>query len=276
MKEFKVHQIKIDFQVTEQIKRYVYVYIVEADALYMIDSGVYGCEKQIEQYLNTIGRKVSDIKALFLTHAHPDHIGTAAWFKEHTDCKIYAGEGESRWIEDIDLQYKERPIPNFYQLAGKSAKIDIVVKDGDRLELEEGLWMDVIRTAGHSCDEMSYRIQGALFIGDAVLVRGDIPIFIDEFETRKTFDILETILKQNENIEYCYPAWDDIYTRDVMLKKIADASAFVDTLAKAVTELDDHSDLSCLVDRVCERLQMPMLKSNPLFARTVSCLRRKE
>ena len=56
----------------------------------MIDSGVYGCEKQIEQYLKTIGRNISEIKAIFLTHAHPDHIGTAAWFKENVGCRIYA------------------------------------------------------------------------------------------------------------------------------------------------------------------------------------------
>lgn len=60
-----------------------------------------------------------------------------------------------------------------------------------------------------------------------------------------------------------------------MLKKIDDAYVIVDTLAQAVTELDDNSGLSGLVDRVCERLQMPMLKANPLFERTVSCLRRK-
>ena len=43
----KVHQIKIDFNVTEQIKRFVYVYIIEAQHCYLIDSRVYGCEKQI-------------------------------------------------------------------------------------------------------------------------------------------------------------------------------------------------------------------------------------
>lgn len=56
MKKFDVHQLKIEFNVTEQIKRCAYVYIIEAEQLYMIDSGAYGCEKQIEQYLKQIGR----------------------------------------------------------------------------------------------------------------------------------------------------------------------------------------------------------------------------
>ena len=270
IKKFDVHQIKINFQVTDQIKRYVYVYIIEADHLYMIDSGVYGCEKQIEQYLKQIGRDVSEIKAIFLTHAHPDHIGSAAWFQENVGCKIYASDGERKWIEDIDLQYKERPIPNFYNLAGKSAIVDIVVKDGDKMELEDGLWIEVIRTAGHSIDEMSYKIQRTLFIGDSVLVSGDIPIFIDEHETRQTLEDLEGI----DDIDFYYPAWDYTYTKEVMLGKIVEAKQIVDMLKQAVIELDDFSELSMLVERVCESLQMPMFRVNPLFARTISCLRK--
>ena len=72
----KVHQIKIDFSVTEQIKRFVYVYILEAESLYLIDSGIYGSETKIMDYLDTIGRNISEIKRVFLTHAHPDHIGS--------------------------------------------------------------------------------------------------------------------------------------------------------------------------------------------------------
>lgn len=90
MKNHKIHQIQFNFQVTENVKRYVYFYIIEAEQLYMIDSGVYGCEKQIEQYLKNIGRNISEIKAIFLTHVHPDHIGTATWFKENVGCRIYA------------------------------------------------------------------------------------------------------------------------------------------------------------------------------------------
>ena len=90
----KIHQVKIDFNVTVEITRFVYVYIIEAEFLYLIDSGVFGCEKQIIDYLDTIGRDISEIKGIFLTHAHPDHIGSAAWFQENTGCKIYASEGE--------------------------------------------------------------------------------------------------------------------------------------------------------------------------------------
>ena len=267
----KVHQIKIDFHVTEQISRFVYVYILEADSLYLIDSGVFGCGKQIMDYLDSIGRNIADIKGIFLTHAHPDHIGSAAWFQEHTGCRIYASEGEKRWIEDIDLQFKERPIPNFYQLAGKSSKVDVVVKDGDKIELENGIAVSVIRTAGHSCDEVSYLVDGNMFIGDSIPVKGDIPIFIDEQEIRKTLRILKDI----KGVKTYYPAWDQTYTAEMMVCKLSEAGELVDLLKKTVLESDKGAELSVLVDRVCDRLKMPMLKRNPLFSRTIECLRQE-
>ena len=43
-----VHQLKIDFNISPQISRYVYVYLIEGnDGYYLIDTGVKGCDKKI-------------------------------------------------------------------------------------------------------------------------------------------------------------------------------------------------------------------------------------
>ena len=268
----KAHQIQIDFNVTETIKRFVYVYLIEAENCYLIDSGVYGCESQIIEYMESIGRKASEIKGIFLTHAHPDHIGSAAWFREHTGCKVYASKGESRWIENIDLQFRERPIPNFYALAGRSVHVDQVVKNGNIIEPEPDLRIEVLRTAGHSTDGMSYLIGSNLFIGDAVPIKGDIPIFIDEDETQKTLELLG----QMSDVEMFYPAWDQSYTPEDMKTKIKEAGELLNILKHAVMTCEDGSDNAELIKRVCEYLHMPFLMGNPLFLRTVSCLRKGE
>lgn len=108
-----VHQIKIEFSITEKIKRFVYIYLITGKSCYLIDSGVKGSEKIISTYMKQIGRNIKEIKAIFLTHSHPDHIGGAAAIKEITNCTIYANDRTRRWSENIDLQFKERPIPNF-------------------------------------------------------------------------------------------------------------------------------------------------------------------
>lgn len=267
-----VKQIKIDFYVTPEIKRYVYVYlIITEDGCALIDSGVAGSEEIIEKAVLENGHQPSEIKAVFLTHAHPDHIGTANYFREKYGAEIYASEGERAWIEDIDLQFAERPIPNFYHLAGQSTRVDHVVKDGDKVYLTDGTCIEVIGTSGHSADEVSYRIEDVIFIGDTVPVRGDIPIFIDVDAVK----ISLAVLKDLPGIEYFYPAWDQTYSLEMMKEKLEEAKELVDELEQIVCDVDHGQELSVLTENVCESLNMPALRTNPLFARTVACCKRR-
>ena len=270
--KMKIQQIKIEFHVTPQIKRYVYVYLlITENGGYLIDSGVAGSEGTIEKAAIENGCLPSDIKAIFLTHAHPDHIGTASYFREKYGTAIYASEGERAWIEDIDLQFAERPIPNFYTLAGRSVAVDHIVKDGDTIVLSDEIRVHVIGTPGHSADEVSYQMDDVVFTGDAIPVKGDIPIFVHLEDTKNSLLRLE----QLSNIKLFYPAWDQTYSTEVMKSKIKDAKEIIKKLEEIVGDLDHRLTDSKLVDLVCERLNMPMLKGNPLFARTVACCRKK-
>lgn len=262
----KTHQIKIDFNVTENIKRYVYVYLIEGKNCYLIDSGVYGSEKIIEKYILETGRSISEIKGILITHTHPDHIGTAAYFKEKTNCKIYTSEGERAWIENIDLQYRKRPIPNFYNIAGKSAMVDVNVRDGDTIKLDDEISVNVIGTPGHSADEVSYRINDAVFTGDSILVKGDIPIYIDKNNTLKS---LEKIRRLN-NIKYCYPAWDKIYTYKQMIEKCNEAAEMIksiDCAVKSVMACCTNINKSEIIKVVCDKLNLSL--DNQLIETTI-------
>lgn len=267
-----VKQIKIDFHVTENIKRFVYVYLVETeDGCVLVDSGVAGSEKIIEQAILEEEHKPSELIAFFLTHAHPDHIGTAHYFREKYGAKIYVSKGERAWIEDIDLQFKERPIPNFYHLAGQSTTVDRVVKAGDKLFLSDSNCIEVIGNPGHSTDQVSYRIENFVFIGDSVPVRGDVPIFIDVDAARTSLEILEKL----SDVEVFCPAWDKTYSGEVMKEKLEQAKNLIDELQNMVGDVDHGQEAAVLTEQVCERLHMPAWKTNPLFARTVDCCRRK-
>lgn len=267
-----IHPIRIDFHVTEQIERYVFVYLIEAGACYLIDSGVAGSETQIAQYMKSIGRDLSEVRAVFLTHAHPDHIGTAAWLREHTGCRIYASQGERGWIEDIDQQYRQRPIPGFYRLAGRSVPVDVAVRGGDIVPLEEGLSIEVIATPGHSIDGVSYRLGDALFLGDAVPVRGDIPIYIDRDAAVRTLQTIGAL----EGIRHYHPAWDRTYQQAEIREKLADAMRVIRTMeeqVRAILAEGGATDVAALTELVCRRLDMPQLRANPLFQRTVAAHR---
>lgn len=267
-----IHQIRIDFQVTPQVMRYVYVYLIESEHCYLIDSGVAGSEQMISQYMKNIGRDLSEIKGVFLTHAHPDHIGGAAKLKALTGCRIYASKGERRWIEDIDLEYRERPIPNFYQLTGTSSvQVDTVLADGDIVRLEPYLQIEAVSTGGHSYDDYSYllRDKGVLFTGDAIPVADDIPIYIDSKRSMKS---LERLCKLSNTAQIYCPAWDKVYRGRECRQSIVQGITLMQTLERNIIFLlqeNTNATIEQYTALLCEKMKMPQLLNNPLFQRTV-------
>lgn len=63
-------------------------YIETKDQKILIDAGLSG--KRIEQLLNQIGRKASDLDAIFVTHEHKDHIQGVGVLSRRYDLPIYA------------------------------------------------------------------------------------------------------------------------------------------------------------------------------------------
>src|SRR3972149_3558795 len=114
-----VHAIKVPFAVST---RFVYAYLI------------YGKE----------------ICWLVQTHSHADHIGLSAEIKKISGCRVAAHGAEKAWIEDIELQYRERPTPTFRSYVQNSVGIDRGVSDGDTLDLGGGLTLKVVHTPGHS------------------------------------------------------------------------------------------------------------------------------
>lgn len=264
-----IHQVKINFNVTPEIKRFVYVYIIAGEkGCYLIDSGVSGSETIIEKELTQMGRSISDVKALFITHAHPDHIGGAAALKRASGCQIYASAGEASWIANIDLQFKQRPIPDFYQLVSESVSPDHFLAEHDTVILEQGLTLQAISTPGHSTDEISFIMDKSAFIGDSVPVRGDIPIYVDVQQLRNSLHKLSAL----SEIHTFYPAWDQTYSRIEMQKKIKEALEMIDKIGEVVADVlkrDKKTDPPEIARAVCEKLQMPWLMGNPLFVKTI-------
>ena len=259
-------QIKINFNVTPGICRYVFAYLLSGEkSCWLIDSGVCGSHNRIIEEMSTAGMQLSDLKGIFLTHAHPDHIGTARWFQQHTGCRIFASAGEEPWISDIEKQYRDRPIPNFHNLAGSSVQVDTIVEDGALFELEDGHTIEAVSTPGHSADEMSYRVGDVLFIGDAVPVRGDIPIYVDKEASIASLKKIKSL----PGIRTFYPAWDTAYSAQQMKQKIEDALELIQHIDSAVRQAGQKESVGETVRAVCEILDLPLLMKNPLFARTV-------
>lgn len=265
-----VHQIRINFNVTDKIERYVYIYLITGRRCYIIDTGTAGCEAKIGRYMEGIGRRLEEVAAVFLTHAHPDHIGSAAALKRITGCKVYVPEKEKAWIENIDLQFKERPIPNFYALAGESVSVDEVAAEGYIISPEPDVTLRAVETPGHSAGSVSYVFEEeqVIFTGDTVPAPDDLPIITDVRESIQSIQKLRT----QEHIQYLCPAWDRVYEgRET--KKVLDCSGeLLDRLRQCVIQTQKRYPGRTAAEKT-ELIKADMgwghLDSNPLFAASI-------
>ena len=269
-----VHLIRKEFYVTPEVKRYINLYLITGESCYLIDSGVSGSKKIIDEYLHSIGRNMSDIKGIFLTHAHPDHIGGAAEIKRITDCKVYAPMLESDWIEDIDIQYRERPIPNFYTLLSESIKVDVPLKDGDSVTLEEGLEICALLTRGHSHGSMSFIFgDNIIFTGDAIPVAHDLPIFVDYEQSLYSLDRINEL----SNVQYFCPAWDEIYDKIRLKEVINDSKRMLHRLKDAVHQVEkeykqyNEAEKLTMIFKQADILQYI---GNPLVVKSIGACRK--
>lgn len=272
----QVHLIRKEFYVTPQIKRYINIYLIEGQYCYLIDSGVAGSEKLIEEYLQSINRRITDIKGIFLTHSHPDHAGGAAAIKRKTNCSIYAPREEVSWIENVQIQFTKRPIPNFHQLLSESVKVDVPLDDGAVIQLEGDLRIEAISTKGHSHGSMSFCLnQQVLFTGDAIPVEHDLPIFADYGKTIESLQRIQGL----SGIQYCCPAWDEVYSKEALSVVIEKSKSMLRNMKDAVLEVEKAFPQISKEDKVMkilERAGLIPFVGNPLVVKSIeACMESK-
>ena len=264
-----IHAVKIPFSVPTPagaIERFVYVYLICAEQVTLIDSGVAGSEEPIFAYLESLGRKRA-INAMFLTHSHPDHIGAARAIHSATGCSVLAGAGEQDWIEDTDRQARERPVPGFSTLVGGPVTLDRILVAGELLKLGDGVTLEVVATPGHSAGSLSFFLheEGALFSGDAVPVPGDLPIYDDYRTSIATLERLQHL----DGVRLLLEAWQEPKSVAVA-ERLAAGIAWLNEVNAAVTQTGTHEpDAMILCRNVVTKLGLSPLAVNPLVARSL-------
>lgn len=269
-----IHALKIPFQIAgpfgKRIDRFVYVFLIYGKRICLIDSGVAGSERIIFQYLKDTGRSPQEISMLILTHAHPDHIGSAAAIKRITGCTVAAHASERSWIEDVALQAKERPVPGFFDLVGGSVKVDRALKEGDKLIPDGCPDLRVLHTPGHSSGSISLWIakEGALITADAIPIAGEMPIYQDILASVRSVKRLAAIA----DIKLLLAAWDeprpgeDAYrTMDEGLRYLQRIHISVLRAAREDPALVEQ-DFMLLCRNVLAELELDPILANPLVA----------
>lgn len=159
----------------------VNAYLVEdgEGRLAIVDTGYPKSAGAIEAAIRSLGRHPGDLTDIVLTHAHPDHLGSAAHLSKtsasvsmHSDDATIAARGVIHqtmtpapgvlnWILfRLVIGSKHAEFPAF--------ETDRHLADGTALDIGDGV--EVVHTPGHTSGHVSLLLKrdgGALFVGDA-------------------------------------------------------------------------------------------------------------
>lgn len=135
--------------------------------LYLIECGTPEGYPNCVKNIKKLGYNPSDIVAIFGTHGHYDHIGSAALFKQDFGCKLYLHSNDKEQVENGDniattaeLLYGSRFLP---------CKVDMELKDGDFFDLGN-INIEVIHTPGHTPGSVCYILTIDQIV---ILIAGD-------------------------------------------------------------------------------------------------------
>jgi len=268
----KIHALKHTFFIPVnpelKLERFVYSFVIFGkENVYLIDSGVADSMDIILNYIENTDYSKNNIKTLVLTHSHPDHIGSAASIKEKTDCEILAHEEEKEWIENIEKQFSDRPVPGFQSFVNRSVKVDHFIKDNDLIQLETDLSIKVIHTPGHSNGSISLLIkeEKVLICADSLLLPGSLPIYEDAVETINSINKLRRI----ENINWLLSSWDDPSSEEQIPVKFDQSINYLKTIHNQIKEIKNAKELIPLelCKKVIANMGLPPVAVNPLVAK---------
>ncbi|HTX43859.1 MAG TPA: MBL fold metallo-hydrolase, partial [Methanocella sp.] len=267
-----VHALKLPFRLIAgpgiTVERFVYTYLIYGRQIYLIDTGVAPSVEAIFKYVRSTGRRPEEISMAILTHSHPDHIGGAAEIRRLTGCSMSAHGAEKPWIEDVGLQYKERPVPGFHTIVGGPVSVDRVLEDGDVLELEDGLHLEVFHTPGHSKGSVSLllREEMALFSGDVIPLASDAPIYDDAVESVRSIKRLKNIT----GLEWLLSAWDGPRKGGQIYRTMDEGLDYLQRVHGAVLNNSGMAaDPATMCRHVLRELGLPEKAMNPLAIRSV-------
>lgn len=160
-------------------------YLVDLpEGITLIDAGLPGHWNDLLRELETIGRSLSDIRGLVLTHGDSDHIGFAERLRREIGAPVFIHSADSHRVRTGEKPKtpmgpaRFRPTLGFltYGLKKGALRIQYVqdvieIADGDVLELPGN--PIVLGMPGHSPGSITVWIPAvdAVFVGDALTTR---------------------------------------------------------------------------------------------------------
>jgi hydroxyacylglutathione hydrolase len=144
--------------------------VVREEGMLVIDTGMPGNARRIAAYVGGLGRNLSDIKLILLTHADLDHVGSAAELKRMTGAKIAIHADDAPILRGKEsFKTLKGPLGFVASLATRlvpfrPADPDIILTADSEIE-----GFRIVHVPGHTNGSICiYKPGQAIFVGDAL------------------------------------------------------------------------------------------------------------
>ncbi|NLS06155.1 MBL fold metallo-hydrolase [Rhizobium sp. P32RR-XVIII] len=169
--------------------------------------------EKVDRYLKLVEELDLKLVKAVDTHLHADHITGLGALRDRTHCITVMGE---QTLADV---------------------VSMRVAEGDRVAIE-GLSLDVLYTPGHTDDSYSFLMNGRVFTGDTLLIRGTGRTDFQNGNPRQQYDSIFNKLLKLPDETLVYPAHD--YKGDTV-STIGEEKLFNPRLL--VSSVDEYVDL---------------------------------
>jgi len=182
-----------------------------------------------------------------------------------TNCTVLAHEFERDWIENIELQNKERPVPGFFNLTDRPVKVDQFISHDQEFNIGNDKVIRFIHSPGHSKGSVNILFieDNILFTADSIPLMNDIPNYDNYHDLIKSLDTIETYRDNNILLTSWTPPMDDWVEIEKLLHE---GKAYMNRIHSAVMDnyqtADNHSLDSCRA--TVESLGLPVFIVNPI------------
>lgn len=158
--------------------------LVSKKGLILIDTGLPNSEKKIISYINSIGKSVSDIKYILLTHSHIDHFGSAYALQKMSNAHIGISDSGIQYVDGTkgvllpvagSKSFRSRLSVGMISMMLKFSKPKFIKPD---MKLKEGVFpaemgvnARIIETPGHTKDSISIYLPDSktAIVGDLLV-----------------------------------------------------------------------------------------------------------
>ena len=276
-----IHAIRHPFRLAlgegRYVDRFVYSYILFGEKICLIDAGVSTTSPLLQDYLKKVGRSPEEISFVLLTHAHPDHIGGCLAIKKNSPASFGAHAAEKPWIEDVQRQYRDRPILNFFELVAGPVPVEWELKDGEMVSWDQGRTLKVLETPGHSLGSISFFFEeeGALFSGDAIPAAGTLPIYVNPQVSIKSIRKLQKL----SGLKHLLSSWHEPLSGDSITTIMEEGIRYIERIDEIVADLSRAMGSTAPLEELSllalERLGIKVPKVLPMVMASFEAHRKK-